>query len=165
MKVKVRKRKKSPAPVTEEQALLKELDSSNPYTFFVVRELIRNEELRKKFLAFVEQHKLDENDICGNAPSSQFLTHDVGGRGHRNKELSSIAANQTSSGVYVPRIFIDYISGSFNDKDIRKAMENIRKIRNTIRVNGICGNKPSAFERRRNNVKRNNHSAISNRSF
>lgn len=59
MKVKVRKRK--PAPVGKEQV---------------------------------------SNVISSNAPSYQFLTHDIGGCGHRNKELDSIAANQDSSTIH-----------------------------------------------------------------
>lgn len=80
MKVKVRKRKKSPAPIAAEQAIIQMLVSNKPNLYSVVQKAIRDAESEKETL---HQNKLNENDSCGNAPSSQFLTYDIGGYGHR----------------------------------------------------------------------------------
>lgn len=97
MKVKVRKRKKSPAPVAKEQVITEMLVASKPDLYSVVQKAIRDAESEKETL---HQNKLNENDSCGNAPSSQFLTYDIGERGHRNKELASITTNQNSKVIH-----------------------------------------------------------------
>ncbi|MDE5993918.1 MAG: hypothetical protein K2G60_00220 [Oscillospiraceae bacterium] len=95
MKVKVRKRK--PAQVAEKQAIMQMLISSNPDLYSVVQKAIRDLERKKETL---HQNKLNENDSCGNAPSYQFLTHDVGGRGHRKRRPAPIETEQASEAIY-----------------------------------------------------------------
>lgn len=45
----------------------------------------------------------------------------------RKRKPAPVAEEQGSGGVYVPRIFIDYIPGLANVKDTRRTMRNIKE--------------------------------------
>ena len=60
----------------------------------------------------------------------------------RKRKPAPVVTEQVSSGVYVPRIFIDYISGSANVKDIRRAMEDINEKKNAMCMVDMRRNSP-----------------------
>lgn len=60
----------------------------------------------------------------------------------RKRKPAPVAAEQGSGGVYVPRIFIDYIPSLANVKDTRRTMRNIKEKIDAMHIVDMRRNSP-----------------------